>query len=413
MEDGDSRFYKTVIIILLIAGIPLVAFSYHAGYTHKLLTQVADAKQVAKYPGTLAAEMPTIKKAADRNKCFGEDFLILLAIRKAENGRKSYLQEKQLTATRNLVQYNKTKGFSWTRSVPNVAKLNQKTTFIKGGGNAKNVSEPSTKSTMLNKTSTLYLPVEKNIMPIIERLFSQLNEKNTGEIGNHIWSVLVSNGKNMAPEYISMSNEDTKSSNKQYMCYSSLAGVENVKVVDMIKTMRPYIGIIKTLQRRNSILNVSGLLLRDSESFTKKLLNASCCVLIVMPNTTSHTSLQTQLLSHRLSNLSVYRNYVQITVFCETGNRQFGVMHPTALDTDLETQAAWAAATIVKNRARWVKEVFPAHRGRGKRARADASGPDFIDFLGDRYCPASVDPVGNKNWKKNVHFWFDKFKRLK
>lgn len=26
----------------------------------------------------------------------------------------------------------------------------------------------------------------------------------------------------------------------------------------------------------------------------------------------------------------------------------------------------------------------------------------FIDFLADRYCPLSVDPVGNKNWKNNV-----------
>lgn len=27
---------------------------------------------------------------------------------------------------------------------------------------------------------------------------------------------------------------------------------------------------------------------------------------------------------------------------------------------------------------------------------------DFISFLGDRYCPRSVDPRGNENWKRNV-----------
>ena len=35
---------------------------------------------------TLETELPTIRKAADRNNCRGDDFLILLAIRKAENG---------------------------------------------------------------------------------------------------------------------------------------------------------------------------------------------------------------------------------------------------------------------------------------------------------------------------------------
>ncbi len=35
----------------------------------------------------LDKEIPTIIMAAERNKCYGEDFLILLAIRKAENGR--------------------------------------------------------------------------------------------------------------------------------------------------------------------------------------------------------------------------------------------------------------------------------------------------------------------------------------
>lgn len=29
----------------------------------------------------------------------------------------------------------------------------------------------------------------------------------------------------------------------------------------------------------------------------------------------------------------------------------------------------------------------------------------FEDFLADRYCPPSADPVGNRNWKKNIrHF---------
>jgi len=77
--------------------------------------------------------------------------------------------------------------------------------------------------------------------------------------------------------------------------------------------------------------------------------------------------------------------------------RQFGVMHPAALDTDLDTQAGWAAATIVKNRVRW----------------AMSGGPDFIDFLADRYCPAEIDPEGNVNWKINVRYWYEKLKNNK
>jgi len=46
------------------------------------------------------------------------------------------------------------------------------------------------------------------------------------------------------------------------------------------------------------------------------------------------------------------------------------------------------------------------------RERWDGNS-DFIDFLGNRYCPvgANNDPTGlNKNWKQNVRFWFNKLK---
>jgi len=74
--------------------------------------------------------------------------------------------------------------------------------------------------------------------------------------------------------------------------------------------------------------------------------------------------------------------------------KEFGVKHPKAWGTDLDTQAGWAAATIVKNRARY---------------ESCSSHGDFIEFLGNRYCPASVDPVGNVNWKKNVRHWYERY----
>ena len=75
---------------------------------------------------------------------------------------------------------------------------------------------------------------------------------------------------------------------------------------------------------------------------------------------------------------------------------EFGVTHPSAWDTDLDTQARWAAATIMK------------HHKRFRSAEVSAA---FINSLGNRYCPAVNDPDGNKNWKRNVKFWFAKFEK--
>jgi len=44
--------------------------------------------------------------------------------------------------------------------------------------------------------------------------------------------------------------------------------------------------------------------------------------------------------------------------------------------------------TIQNNRARWIKAGQPGA---------------FLDYLADKYCPRSADPVGNKNWKRNIH----------
>ena len=43
--------------------------------------------------------------------------------------------------------------------------------------------------------------------------------------------------------------------------------------------------------------------------------------------------------------------------------------------------------TIDTNRARWTAAGAPG---------------DFIDFLGNVYCPPSADPTGNRNWRHNV-----------
>lgn len=44
--------------------------------------------------------------------------------------------------------------------------------------------------------------------------------------------------------------------------------------------------------------------------------------------------------------------------------------------------------TIRNNRIRWIKAGQPGN---------------YLDYLADKYCPRSADPVGNKNWKRNIH----------
>jgi len=91
--------------------------------------------------------------------------------------------------------------------------------------------------------------------------------------------------------------------------------------------------------------------------------------------------------------------YILLAIrFAENGcdGLQFGIMNPKAYNLDL--QAAWCAATIVKNRARW--------------AESDKS-KTFIEFLANRYCPAECDKEGNHNWKHNVGYWFERLHREK
>jgi hypothetical protein len=70
--------------------------------------------------------------------------------------------------------------------------------------------------------------------------------------------------------------------------------------------------------------------------------------------------------------------------------REYGVLHPKALNKNYRTQAGWCAATVQKNYDRWVK--------------AGSKGT-YIGFLGSRYCPLD-DPRDtdglNKHWIGNV-----------
>ena len=84
--------------------------------------------------------------------------------------------------------------------------------------------------------------------------------------------------------------------------------------------------------------------------------------------------------------------------YAENGGkgREYGILHPRVKPT-YRSQAGWCAATVQKSWDRWQKAG-----GKG----------DFIDHLGDRYCPvgADNDPNGlNRHWKSNVRHFKEKF----
>lgn len=69
--------------------------------------------------------------------------------------------------------------------------------------------------------------------------------------------------------------------------------------------------------------------------------------------------------------------------------REYGILHPRVEET-YRSQAGWCAATVAKNYDRW---------------DGGAAETDFIEFLGNRYCPvgADNDPDGlNVHWRGNV-----------
>lgn len=87
-------------------------------------------------------------------------------------------------------------------------------------------------------------------------------------------------------------------------------------------------------------------------------------------------SASTQIDSHRLAD-AIYR--------AEGGNRArtpYGVLSVKTKDARKVT-----LNSIQNNHARWEKAGRPC---------------SFIRYMGRRWCPPSADPVGHKNWVRNV-----------
>lgn len=47
-------------------------------------------------------------------------------------------------------------------------------------------------------------------------------------------------------------------------------------------------------------------------------------------------------------------------------------------------------------------------RNNWKRWEKAGKPGNFVDFMANRWCPPSADPIGNRNWKKNVKYFLSK-----
>jgi len=91
---------------------------------------------------------------------------------------------------------------------------------------------------------------------------------------------------------------------------------------------------------------------------------------------------------------------------CEQGRkgREFGVMAQGAIDTDLETQAEWTMATLIKDTKRW-------HTGELAKGKKE-DYLTFVHYFADKWAPigAENDPLNlNKHWLPNFQKYYSLF----
>ena len=86
----------------------------------------------------------------------------------------------------------------------------------------------------------------------------------------------------------------------------------------------------------------------------------------------------------------------------------------SAIDVSRLADAIYKAEGGAKTRFPYGVKSVQTHDPRGvcirtiRRALKDWPGKgDFILFLGKRYCPVESDPVGHRNWVRNVRKIYD------
>jgi len=82
--------------------------------------------------------------------------------------------------------------------------------------------------------------------------------------------------------------------------------------------------------------------------------------------------------------------------------REFGILHPDALDTDLETQLEWFLATLLKDSIRW-------HTGKLWHGWNKSDFVDFLQYFARKYAPVGDPQNLNRFWEVNVRFLYELF----
>jgi hypothetical protein len=82
---------------------------------------------------------------------------------------------------------------------------------------------------------------------------------------------------------------------------------------------------------------------------------------------------------------------------------EFGIMHPEAVNTNLETQLEWFLHTLMKDSIRW-------HTDKLWNGWKKEDFPDFISYFARKYAPPEASPL-NRYWETNVRKYYDMFRK--
>lgn len=386
---------KTKLTIQLIALAILIIASIVSVWIFKT-TDWAVGPESDSNETNLGSSLPTpaaiIEHAAERNGCFGDDFLILLAIRKAENGR-GIERQKILDIERNWIYILNQKEIKiWKQKyAQNVKNENVLILSTKEKHNAK-VASGKQHGNGITKLVMLVFPKEGSIIKSIESTFSTKKLNTINPIKNTTKPSADNIEKTIQKKLVKLKKKDISEIKPHFLFGLSGSEKENVSDADTIRTLLYCNGIIETLKTKSFELATHGLESHPKiiKTWLQRLPNATCYVLIAIPK-----SIINEIITRKCSSMEHYQicwsndsNVMELS-FCKDHGKQFGVKGK-AWGTDLETQAAWAASTIVKTRMRWLRAGCPG---------------DWISFLAKRYCP-----LDSKTWERNVRFWFRRLK---
>lgn len=85
---------------------------------------------------------------------------------------------------------------------------------------------------------------------------------------------------------------------------------------------------------------------------------------------------------------------------------EFGIMHPDAINTNLETQLEWFLETLKKDTIRW-------NTGKLWNGWNKEDFKDFIEYFAKKYAPpgAENDPLNlNRFWEDSVRYYYELFR---